>query len=400
MSERVELLDGRVTLYRGDCREILPTLGKVDAVVDRRDAVVFNQAHDKSAKRQHCSPTKSNGTMASPQGGNSGIIRDGGLFAGADGEAIRNNAGGLSEGFSAVRDSTEVEGQNRKGERALQGWDAKHGLSVDGGQDPLQSLRLHGESGGSPSGQCAYEQHAGQSGSALFAMSQQPSQAGMVGQAQRISCLTDPPYGIGADKAAKAAAEQRKAAEAKPKGQRTKAGRGWADYGATNWDDVRPAKEIFDLIRANSRHQIIWGGNYFTDLLPATMQWLVWDKGQRDFSLADCEFAWSSQRKAARIFTYARALALQDGKEHPTQKPIALMKWCLSFLPETDTILDPFMGSGTTGVACVKLGRKFIGIEIDARYFDIACRRIDDAAKQPDMFIEPTPKAVQGGLGL
>jgi len=219
-------------------------------------------------------------------------------------------------------------------------------------------------------------------------MPHQPSQAGVVGRPQRLSLLTDPPYGIGADKAAKAAAEQRKAAEAKPKGQRTKAGRGWADYGTSDWDDVRPSAEIFEMMLAVSRHQIIWGGNYFTDLLPPTMQWLVWDKAQRDFSLADCEFAWSSQRKAARIFTYARALALQDGKVHPTQKPVALMKWCLGFLPSEDNILDPFMGSGTTGVAAVQMGRKFIGIEREEKYFQIACRRIEDAQRQGDFFVE------------
>jgi DNA modification methylase len=205
--------------------------------------------------------------------------------------------------------------------------------------------------------------------------------------------VTDPPYGIGADKAAKAAAEQRKAAQAKPKGERTKAGRGWADYGDSNWDDVRPSAEIFDLILNAGKEQIIWGGNYFTDLLPPTMQWLVWDKGQRNFSLADCEFAWSSQWKASRVFDYPRARALQDGKQHPTQKPIALMKWCLELLPKAETILDPFLGSGTTGVAAVQMGRKFIGIEREPKYFDIACKRIEDAQRQGDMFIERTDAA-------
>jgi len=216
-----------------------------------------------------------------------------------------------------------------------------------------------------------------------------------VGRKTGICLLTDPPYGINADKAAKAAAEQRKAAAAKPRGGRTKAGRGWADYGETEWDAERPDPEIFAALLACTDEQIIWGGNYFTDLLPATMQWLVWDKGQRDFSLADCEFAWSSQRKAARIFDYARWKALLDGKEHPTQKPVELMKWCLGFLPKGRVILDPFMGSGTTGVACVNLGRKFIGVEIEPKYFDIACRRIEEATRQPRLALEPTPKAEQ-----
>jgi len=192
--------------------------------------------------------------------------------------------------------------------------------------------------------------------------------------------VTDPPYGIGADKAA-----------SKNNGKW-----GWTYYGETDWDATRPPPCLFEMILKMGKQQIIWGGNYFTDLLPPTMQWLVWDKGQRDFSLADCEFAWSSQQKASRIFDYPRALALQDGKQHPTQKPVALMKWCLNFLPDAETILDPFLGSGTTGVAAVQMGRKFIGIERDPKYFEIACERIADAYAQPDMFVEaPQPKAEQ-----
>lgn len=184
--------------------------------------------------------------------------------------------------------------------------------------------------------------------------------------------VTDPPYGIGADKAA-----------SKNEGKW-----GWTYYGETNWDASRPPPEVFELILKAGKEQIIWGGNYFTDLLPPTMQWLVWDKGQRDFSLADCEFAWSSQQRAARIFDYPRARALQDGKEHPTQKPIALMKWCIDMLPKAGTILDCFLGSGTTGVAAVQMGRDFIGIEREPKYFDIACRRIEQAQRQGDLFIE------------
>jgi DNA modification methylase len=186
------------------------------------------------------------------------------------------------------------------------------------------------------------------------------------------ACVTDPPYGIGADKAA-----------SKNEGKW-----GWVNYGETDWDAQRPSQAVFDAILASSRDQIIWGGNYFTDLLPPTMQWLVWDKGQRDFSLADCEFAWSSQQKAARIFDYARARALLDGKEHPTQKPVQLMKWCLGFVPKAQTIVDPFLGSGTTGVAAVQKGLTFVGIERHEPYFDIACKRIEDAQRQGDFFVE------------
>ncbi len=189
--------------------------------------------------------------------------------------------------------------------------------------------------------------------------------------------LTDPPYGIGADAAAKAAADSRIKANGN-----SKAGRGWKDYGKTDWDSERPAPWLFGLIQEKGDECVIWGGNYFTDLLPPSMRWLVWDKGQRDFSLADCEFAWSSEHKAARVLTLSRGEALQDGKEHPTQKPVRLMSWCLEMHPQAMTVLDPFMGSGTTGVACIQLGRKFTGIERERKYFDIACERIARAQAQ------------------
>jgi len=142
--------------------------------------------------------------------------------------------------------------------------------------------------------------------------------------------------------------------------------------------------------------QIIWGGNYFADLLPPRMGWLVWDKMQRDFSLADFELAWTSRQVAGRAISYSRPQALRDGRHHPTQKPIEVMAWCLGFLPDAETILDPFMGSGTTGVACVQLGRKFIGIELDPTYFDIACKRIENELRRPRLDLgEPPAKQVQ-----
>lgn len=180
--------------------------------------------------------------------------------------------------------------------------------------------------------------------------------------------VTDPPYGINAAR------------------DRHSQKDGWVDYPAAGWDQDRPGRAVFDVMRAISSAQIIWGGNYFTDYLPPTMQWLVWDKGQRGFSVADCEFAWSSQQKAARIFNYTRSAAIQDGKEHPTQKPLALMRWCIDRLDKPKAIADPFMGSGTTGVACVDMGLRFIGIERERVYFDIACERIENAYRQQRMF--------------
>lgn len=194
--------------------------------------------------------------------------------------------------------------------------------------------------------------------------------------------ITDPPYGINAARTRNSAKD------------------GWVDYGCDGWDKTRPSREIFDAMLSASDIQIIWGGNYFTDFLPPSQQWLSWDKGQDGFSLADFELAWSSQNKACRRINYARALALKDGKQHPTQKPLAVMKWCIEQAGTPQTILDPFMGSGTTGVAAIQLGRKFIGIEREKKYFDIACKRIEQAVAQGQLFApEPMRQEQQSLLG-
>jgi len=159
---------------------------------------------------------------------------------------------------------------------------------------------------------------------------------------------------------------------------------GWRDRQYTNsgnWDKQRPSKNIFDEMLRISKSQIIWGGNYFFDYLYPTSCYLIWDKGQRNFSLADCEMAWTSFQKAARIFNFSRASNLKENGLHPTQKPVPLMAWCVeNYTNSRDLILDPFMGSGTTGVACVKLNRRFIGCEISENYFKIAEKRIKEAA--------------------
>jgi site-specific DNA-methyltransferase (adenine-specific) len=185
--------------------------------------------------------------------------------------------------------------------------------------------------------------------------------------------VTDPPYGIGM-----AANPVRQKHERK------------------DWDDAPPAPDLLALVIKKTHQQIIWGGNYFD--LPPTQCFLIWDKVQpENFSLAMCEQAWTSLRRPAKSF---KRHVVSFAKDHPTQKPVELMAWCLGFLPDARTILDPFMGSGTTGVAAAKLGKRFIGIERERKYFDIACRRIEDAYKQPDMFVAPPePKPEQMVLG-
>ena len=159
--------------------------------------------------------------------------------------------------------------------------------------------------------------------------------------------LTDPPYGL--DMAAKPFRSR---------------------FARAGWDSAPATPELLDLVRSKGDVQIIWGGNYY--MLPPKQCFLVWDKQQpEDFSSAMCEIAWTSLDQAAKMF---RCWALSYERFHPTQKPEALMRWCLKFA-EGD-VLDPFMGVGTTLRAAKDLGRRAIGIEIEEKYCEIAAKRL------------------------
>lgn len=195
--------------------------------------------------------------------------------------------------------------------------------------------------------------------------------------------VTDPPYGI--------------------EGSWTPGGDGnsWGKFvdetgsiEAAKWD-IRPAAAIRAILERECP-KIIWGGQYFEGL-PASGAWLVWDKIVRNFTSGHCELAWTNLGNPIRAFSYSHGQLANEDKEHPTQKPLPLMKWCLGFLKDSSTILDPFMGSGTTGVAAVQTGKRFIGIEVNPKYFEIACRRIEAAHLQPDLFV-PIPELQQASL--
>lgn len=177
--------------------------------------------------------------------------------------------------------------------------------------------------------------------------------------------VTDPPYGIGA----------------KMSGGTWGAAEKYADF--RRWD-IAPSADSLALLRSLAPAVVLWGGNYFD--APAARCWLIWNKANAVHTMADVEMAWTNLDRPAKRFNGSVGVHKHG---HPTEKPLDLMCWCLGFLPDAQIIIDPFMGSGTTGVACAKLGRKFIGIEIEPKYFDIACRRIDDAYKQGDMFVAP-----------
>ena len=206
--------------------------------------------------------------------------------------------------------------------------------------------------------------------------------------------VTDPPYGIG---------ESGGKAKTRTSGLKSaRRGRDYrVDYSDKDWDD-RTADEAIAFAVSVSQYAIVFGGNYYD--LPPTSCWLIWDKlnGATDF--ADCEMAWTNLRKAVRRIQFHWHGCMRRERyikrTHPTQKPVGVMSWAIEHLPgSVQTILDPFMGSGTTLVACAKLGRKGIGIELDPDYFDIACKRIEEAYRQPDMFVAPPePKPEQMSL--
>ncbi len=164
--------------------------------------------------------------------------------------------------------------------------------------------------------------------------------------------LTDPPYGI--DFASQPTTGQR-ARGMSPK----------------DWDKQLPN---IDMIVGHGMEACIWGGNYFE--LPAKRGWLAWYKRDIAESFGNLELAWTSRDAADKALDLPISAVNKERIGHPTQKPLALMRWCLGFFPKAETVLDPFMGSGTTLVACKQLGRKCVGIELEEKYCEIAARRL------------------------
>ena len=212
-----------------------------------------------------------------------------------------------------------------------------------------------------------------------------------LGEGEVDAVVTDPPYGIGYVKgkggSAGAYNGRRPAAECR------------------HHKPVHGDSQPFDpapLLRFGN--VIMWGANHYCHRLPEGGRWLAWDKlaGLESFdSFSDVEFAWHSRGKASRIVSYRwKGIAsVKSGEDngsrwHPTQKPIGVMVWCLDLVSPADVILDPYMGSGTTGVACIRTGRRFIGCEIDGNHWQTAVDRCKAELNRQPLF-EPPPKAQQ-----
>jgi DNA modification methylase len=196
---------------------------------------------------------------------------------------------------------------------------------------------------------------------------------------------TDPPYGIG-EAAGKNKSRNKPFGKSLPHNTRNRIIPA-KDYGNEDWDDETPAEWVFLLMREITKHQIIFGGNYFP--LPPSSCWLVWDKDNGASDFADCELAWTNFPAAVRRLKWRWNGMLQenmDDKEMrvwPTQKPEGVMKWALKFAPEgCKTVIDPYMGSGTTLVAAKQMGLHCVGIDRKEQACEIAAKRLSQEVFQ------------------
>ena len=190
--------------------------------------------------------------------------------------------------------------------------------------------------------------------------------------------IVDPPYGIGVDK------NQISRSSTKPRlDGKARAQHGFKAYKETSWDESTPGKEYFSELFRVSKNQIVWGANYFTNFLPASMGWIFWDKGQ-DLDMSDGELAFSSFQRALRRIVMNRCKISENGGNiHPTQKPVALYNWLLeNYANPGDKILDTHMGSGSIAIACHYRQHHLTACELDEDYFRDACKRIEKETRQ------------------
>lgn len=388
---------GNARLACGDCLEILPELGRVDAVVD---AVVTNDitcGYDRPTSREQAAGSGSDGALDGPESRNQAAVPRRGLVAEPTGETLRRDAGGASEGAGASGNTVAESWPGGAGERAVSARHGEHALSGDGREDILREMRGSERSVHSSQGRESPEQRPSESRSALYDLPQSDAQTGVVGQPQEIVLITDPPYGVNLGNHSGATEIRR--------GFLVKSG-GYNDT-TQNFDSV-VVPAIFTALSLSIRGVIFcvppncWKfpapdviGGIFVSASVGRNRW-----GWSNFIHCLMYGAAPNLNLGAKP-TGITNNAVADKSGHPTTKPTKWMEWAVDLASApTDTILDPFMGSGTTGVACAHLGRKFIGIEIEPKYFDIACKRIEQAYAQPDLFIEPPKKPEQAKMEL
>jgi len=370
---------GDAVLYLGDCLEVMPGLGKVDAVV-------YDQLHEKTAGWQPQAPEQGGDPMGKPQAGNRTALCEQPLVSSEAGSALWDYAAGDSAGTCSAWYPGEIEVASGRAKRAIQGRLTEHDVSIDDHERSMRGLRNDKGFVHSPQRQQSHQQRDDELGGDVHVMSHKYAQAGVVG-CEEVCLITDPPYGISHS----------------------------SNYGAS-WQRKQIASDhdtaARDAALAPFKNVAAFGTWKTPPIFPCKGA-LVWDKGPA-FGMGDLSFPWkgsweiiyirgeiwSGYRDEGVLRGHIQVSWESHGRRHPHQKPVSLICHLLEKLPLGLTILDPFMGSGTTGVACAKLGRRFIGIEIEPKYFDIACRRIEQAYRQPDLFIERPAAPVQEAMAL
>lgn len=378
----------------GDCLELMRSLpdGCVDAVIN-----VIESSHEPAIGQRAAQYGCGDNLGESSQRNRNDVSRSGDV-ADRDCEALRNLPVGVSEGAPSSRDSSEVSRQAGRGERSLHQREAEQAIPQSDGEESLQSVWNGQAVTDSPQGWESFQRRANEFGSVVLPVPYKPPQAGVLAK-EEIAIVSDPPYGISLNTRTLSTQRGRHA---------NKGFRGHdlvRDFAPVHGDDApfNPAPFLkFNRV-------ILWGANHYADKLPPAARWLIWDKrcGSVSDDNADCEMAWTNLRGQARVFSQYWRGWLREGEEnlsisgpklHPTQKPERLMRWCIEHIPENAIILDPFCGSGTTLVAAKKLGRHYLGFELEPRYVEISRDRLARIEAQPSLF-ETKPEQMTFGDG-
>ncbi len=364
-------------LHLGDCLEYMRTMPdkSVDAVITKSLPVITacdtigyeGDSHEKSTSRKRTQTETSRGYLDKEEVRNRMALQQSREVTETDSGLLRDSTVSPIQSYETPINSDSDKSQLWGEERTIQRRDGKHVVSANDNQGQMRELWSDGQAGNPSQERKPPRQSLGKPSGTLRELSQQTDKKPLV-ENKKIVVITDPPYGMNWN----------------VNGDRyTKGGKDW---GTAIINDDKPFDPspflVFDKV-------ILWGYNHFADKLPSgtTLVWIKRSDSAFGTFLSDAELAWRKGGEGVYCFRDFRYKSETVERYHPTQKPVSLMSWCIqNYTKLGDTIFDPFMGSGTTGVACMQLGRNFIGCEIDPKYFAIAEKRIKTAAMQEVMF--------------
>ena len=364
---RVETI-GDATLYLGDCLEILPTLGRGDAVVTDRRAVVADDimGHEKPTGGK--SGKGGSGYMGATRTGDTNPLLRAGMVTTGDRGQVQRDSCGHPEGNETSWDTVKIKRKEGEDEWEIHSRNEQYALSENGKEETLQQVRVNRPTANPPQERQPSGQRNIKPGGALLSVPHKSPQAGMVGRKEEISIITDPPYGMGFK------SNHRTVSHNAISGDKDLSCLDFACH--IPFTHSRYVFTRWDAILNNPKSCITWIKN----------NWSMGDLNHEHARQTELLMFWNGvnhrfpDKRPQDVLFSQRT----QNEEHPTQKPVYLMEQIVKWT--AGTVIDPFMGSGTTGVACANLGRKFIGIEIDEKYFDIACERIEAAQAQGRLF--------------